>query len=586
MGLRLFSILFIFISCQKIIAQINTPDTCKIPFGIISQSASSPYDYGLMPSNLPKGPYKYLSSNQFGKSQDAYTAYQNWKQQFVEDCGDGTLRVLFDTPSRTVSEGIAYGMLLAAYAADKPLFDGLFAYYKRNSVTGRNIMGWNRNGCHHGDAGSGGNGGATDAELDAAMALLVAECQWPQSSTPYDYSAEATTLINAIKAYEIHPTSYQTLNGDGWGTSNPCRNPSYFAPAYYKLFALQVPADSSFWAVDVVNASYSFLTANRNSNTGLVSNWANPSAVPNDCNGPQNYGYDACRNPWRMATDVLWFNDAKAKDILARNVAWLKGHSTSCKAPIALNAASPADGNGVHNALFTSTWAAGTMGGDNASLLNEFYKETVALTDNAYYGNTIRTLMLFMMTGNFWKPCPIASYVELASFNVTQQAGTVSIQFSTNIEIENTVFNLYVSSDQVNYTLVSQFPGKSGSFSLQEYLLNEERYIDRTVYYKLTFTDSQGKEKELQTRSVFRDAKIEALLKPNPFEEQLSIYISTPDDQPVPVRIVDMKGRTVMSRSDFPANELYELPLTVESGLYLLVVTYEKKNYSFKILRW
>lgn len=583
MKIRLLCLVFLFLFLQQLHAQVNTPDTCKVPFGLISQSTTTPYEYGLIPANLPKGAYKYLSSTQFGKSQDAYTAYQDWKATFVEECSGGSLRVKFDPETRTVSEGIAYGMLLSAYAADKTVFDGLYKYYKTNSVTGRGIMGWNRTGCNNGNAGSGGDGGATDAELDAAMALIIAECQWPAAVTPYDYSAEATHLINAIKTYEIHPSSHQTLNGDGWGTSNTCRNPSYFSPAYYKQFALQVPADSAFWAVTVVNASYAFLNINANATTGLVSNWASNSGTPNTCSGPLNYGYDACRNPWRMATDVLWHNDPQAKALLAKTAAWLKGYSTSCKAPINQAAAKPTEGTDAHNALFTSTWGAGMMGGNDAKLLNEFYAESVKLTDGSYYGTTIRTIMLFMMSGNFWKPCPLASYVELSNFTVTQKAGQVSVNFASTREIENTQFNLYVSTDQQNYTLVKQIPGSLASNSVLEYSFNEERYVSQNVYYKLTFTDSRGTEKELKVQSVFRDTKIEAMLFPNPYEETQTIYLSAPDDTPLHVRIVDMRGKLVMDKHDFPANEEYTLQTDLPSGTYFLVVVDGKKNYSFKL---
>ncbi len=563
--------------CNLANSQINTPDTCKIPFGIVTQSSGFAYPYGLMPSNLPISAYKYLSANSFGKSQDAFVAYNSWKQSFAENCGAGVWRVKFDDPTKTVSEGIAYGMLLSAYAADKILFDGLWTYYK-NFSNSNSVMHWKTNGC----SGIAGFNGATDAELDAAMALIVAECQWPNSSTPYNYSTEATLLINAIKAYEIHPSTYQTINGDGWTFGSSCRNPSYFSPAYYREFAKQVPADSAFWAVSAVNASYAFLTTNRNAVTGLVSNWADPSGNPNSCNGPNEYGYDACRNPWRMATDVLWNNDANAKNMLSKTTVWLKGSSRSCRGPVQQNATSP--NSGSHNSLFTSTWAVGAMGGGNQTLLNEFYTESVKLTDASYFGNSIRTIMLFMLSGNFWKPCPKVSYVELADFSVVEKSpGKIEIKFTSSVELENAHFNLYVSNDQLNYVFVKQFLGYQKSSLPTVYNFEEERYINEVIYYKLTFTDRYGIEKELRTVAQYRDAKIEAWLTPNPYENQQIIYISTPDNNPVPVKIVDLKGRIVFDKKDFPANEDFIHTLELPDGMYFLMVTYEKKRYSFKI---
>ena len=212
-------------------AQINTPAGATNPF-----ASNLSYGFGIMPTNLPTG-------GAFGKSQDAADAYNEWKTFYVDQtCSGGTqARVKFDDVNATVSEGIAYGMLLSVYAADKPLFDKLWAYYKANS-NGNNIMNWKINGC----SGTSGFNGATDAELDAAMALIIAEAQWPTINSPYDYAVEASNLITKIKTFEMESGQFQAINGDGWGFGNSCRNPSYQAPAYYKAYATQNAGEATF----------------------------------------------------------------------------------------------------------------------------------------------------------------------------------------------------------------------------------------------------------------------------------------------------------------------------------------------------
>ncbi len=140
--------LVLFTSTLK--AQINTPAGATNPF-----ASNLSYGNGIMPTNLPTG-------GTYGKSQDAADAYNEWKAFYVDQtCAGGTqARVKFDDVNATVSEGIAYGMLLSVYAADKALFDKFWAYYKAN-VDGNGIMNWKINGC----SGTIGGGGATDAEF-------------------------------------------------------------------------------------------------------------------------------------------------------------------------------------------------------------------------------------------------------------------------------------------------------------------------------------------------------------------------------------------------------------------------------------
>jgi len=389
-------------------SQVNTGSPA-IPFGSKIAANANPYSYGIVPTNLPTGAYT-PASNLYGKSQDAYNAYNTWKSNYVVACGS-QYRVLFDDGSSTVSEGIGYGMLLAAYAGDKTLFDGLWAYYKANS-DGNGLMNWKIGGC----SGASGTNGASDADEDAAMALTVAACQWPSATSPYTYKTEATNLITAINKCEVDTKTspaYQMSNGDGWincnSSGNTCRNPSYQAPAYYKYFSSYVPSLSSQWT-NSVNAAYTLINANRNSTTGLVSDWCDQNGNTNSCNGssPGTFGYDACRSPWRMAVDMVWNNDANASAICAKIASYVNGvGASSIAGPVAQSGGTGSN----HNATFVAMFAAGVVGSTNQTLMNSMYTQTVNTTDAlpAYFGNTLRVVSLFLQTGNFWQPCNVAS---------------------------------------------------------------------------------------------------------------------------------------------------------------------------------
>jgi Glycosyl hydrolases family 8 len=88
----------------------------------------SPY-FGTLPTNITQA--------------EALAAYNVFKSAYLENCGSN-IRVKWDDVSKTVSEGIGYGMLLAVYANDKASFDGLYNYYK-SFLNDDGLMHWQIN---------------------------------------------------------------------------------------------------------------------------------------------------------------------------------------------------------------------------------------------------------------------------------------------------------------------------------------------------------------------------------------------------------------------------------------------------------
>ena len=449
----LLTIVLLFSSAQ-LFSQINSGNPA-VPFG-----SNTSYNFGIMPTNLPTG-------GTYGRSQAAATAYNAWITSYYEECTGGgtfsnTSRIKFDQAHQTVSEGIAYGMLLTVYAGDKAKFDRLWRYYKAASNS-RGIMHWMVDGCN----GNARDNGATDAELDAAHALMIASEQWPNSSTPWNYRNEALALLDAIRQYEIHPTSYQTLNGDAWGSGNTCRNPSYQSPAYYRQYAIFQPTRASFWE-QVTTAAETLLGNNRNNTTGLVSNWCDNNGTPNGC-GPNNpgveYGSDACRTPWRMAKDVIWHGPttaARAFEMCQKMANWLNGHENNMRGPLPMNAANP--GAGAHRNGSYTTYALAPMALTTQTAqtsLNTAYTNVAGLGPDGYYFNeTIRCITLFMLTGNFWKPgtSGVAQPPVVLSATTNADGSRITITFSQDMATP-------ASNAHGNFTLRINGTVRTGAFT-------------------------------------------------------------------------------------------------------------------------
>src|SRR5690606_36098459 len=172
------------------------------------------------------------------KNSDVVAPYEKWRTDTVTSEGAGGYLRVKRTPSdgnlalgSTVSEGIAYGMLIAVYMNDQHLFDELWKY-EQLYLTLNGLMHW-----YIGAEGNVlGEGAASDADEDMAWALIMADRQWGGGGTlSGTYIDIARDLIDKIWQHEIIDGK-MLRPGDGWGGWSDA-NPSYFAPSYYRTFA-------------------------------------------------------------------------------------------------------------------------------------------------------------------------------------------------------------------------------------------------------------------------------------------------------------------------------------------------------------
>ncbi|RUT70629.1 T9SS C-terminal target domain-containing protein [Flavobacterium cupreum] len=373
-------------------------------------------------------------------SQDALNNYNLWKENFAEACSNERYRIKFDNTSETVSEGIGYGMLLSAYAADKTLFDGLWLYYKDN-VNANGVMNWKINGC----SGINGANGATDAELDAAFALIVADYQWGSTGN-INYKNDAKTLIAAIKTHEVEANTFVLKPGDQFGGSQ-ITNPSYFSPAYYRAFG-NFTNDSTFWNA-VAAKSYTVINNNLTQNNAagaLVSDWCQASGAYSSeasgyKNGGKTYNYDAARTPWRIAVDYVWYGTADAKTYAKKSSDFVRvnlGGSGNIKD--GYNQDGSVTGQ-WHNATFVGAFACAAMAGENQAHLDASYNDLNALNEpKNYFNQTLKTLYMFLLTGNFYLP----------------QNATLS---NNDFELEKATVTLYPNPSSDKFTVFA--PAKS-----------------------------------------------------------------------------------------------------------------------------
>jgi endo-1,4-beta-D-glucanase Y len=242
--------------------------------------------------------------------------YAAWVSKYVQDCAGTDSAVVVKDGGQVVSEGIAYGMLLAVGQDDQMLFDKLWRYYE-DHLDENGLMNWSMEVCAA--AGDNDANAAADADLDATMALVQASSRWGG-----DYLASAETLAQSILAFETVSCADRLVikPGDTWGgcedKSGQTRiNPSYFAPGYYRVFAARFEAQKDQWQA-LLDGTYELHAIYQQRLDGLFPDWS-------DADGADwydsTYGYDACRTPWRVAVDFAWSGDDRARTTLEATAA-------------------------------------------------------------------------------------------------------------------------------------------------------------------------------------------------------------------------------------------------------------------------
>ena len=309
----------------------------------------------------------------------------------------------------TVSEGIGYGMLIAVYMNDQPLFDELWKY-EQQWLSKYGLMDW-----YIDAAGSKrlGEGAASDADEDMAFALLMADRQWGGSGTlGKPYLDVAKGQIQNMWDHEVHESKL-LKPGDSWNIPDPWSlvNVSYFAPSYYRAFA--AASGNAGW-IDVVSTSYDTLenslnAMNGNASNGLVPAWSTSAGAPTGAafaGAPTNYQYDSCRTPFRIGIDFCFNGEARAKSYAGKTSQFFSGIGAAHIVDgYELNGSAKAANSSGQSAAFVGPATVGAMTDPAFSALLEQGYTALAtrslLVGGEYYDGSWTMISLLMLSGNF-----------------------------------------------------------------------------------------------------------------------------------------------------------------------------------------
>ena len=270
--------------------------------------------------------------------QESWRAYT---ERFIQQDG----RVIdYRAHGISTSEGQAYAMLRAVWMNDRPVFDKTHTWAVNNLNAGSRIdhlwawkWGQDTNGQWH----VLDRAFATDADQDAALALLLASVVWKEPR----YLAQARAALADLWNLGTIPLNGKRylLAGDSSCQASVCRmNPSYYAPYAYRVFQKFDPSHN--WR-ELIESSYAVLNAvSRLTATHLPPDWVGLNtrmgaiALLNPADSV--FSYDAFRTCWRVALDYDLNREARAGAYLKFALAWFDSewsHRGSIAAVISSN---------------------------------------------------------------------------------------------------------------------------------------------------------------------------------------------------------------------------------------------------------
>ncbi|MBC7398440.1 MAG: beta-glucanase [Mucilaginibacter sp.] len=350
--------------------------------------------------------------------------YTQWKDRFVKIV-PGKLQsyIWFEGigGKQCVSEGQGYGMIITILMAGHDMkaqltYDNLFRYVRSHpSSRSKHLMAWAQktNGTDL-DKTS-----ATDGDIDIAYSLLLASKQWGDKGA-INYSQEAKAMINAIMRYEINPKSWSVLLSDGVEAESKdyfATRSSDFMPAHFKAFQQATHDERWDKVIDAGYKLFNYMQHNYSPDAGLLSDFiislnkkpkpAGPNFLEDKYDG--QYNYNACRVPWRIATDYLLTGDKRSKNSVNKINNWIR--ETTNNNTYNLSAGYTLAGNDIKGRYFEALsfvapfGVAAMVDAKNQIWLNHVWDYLVGfkLKDYDYYDNSIKLLNMIIMSGNYWQ---------------------------------------------------------------------------------------------------------------------------------------------------------------------------------------
>lgn len=261
-----------------------------------------------------------LSDEEIQARIDAYFQqlfYGGESERIYYPVGDDMAYIMDINNNDIRTEGMSYGMMIAAQLDKKEEFDRLWTWARTNMYQEdgpyKGYFCW-----HAFDDGSCIDPNpASDGEIWYVTSLFFAAARWGNGEGIYNYQEQANIILDTmLHAAEAMPgAAANTFNEENKlvvfvaqvGRNRTFTDPSYHAPHYYELWARWANKDNAFWADAAVAAREHWHKA-AHPDTGLMANYTTFEGEPRPSGDyGEVYYADAWRIGMMVAMDHSWF---------------------------------------------------------------------------------------------------------------------------------------------------------------------------------------------------------------------------------------------------------------------------------------
>ena len=163
--------------------------------------------------------------------------------------------------------------------------------------------------------------------------------------------------------------------------------------------------------------------------------------------------------------------------------------------------------------------------------------------------------------------------VLVNSFTATLNKDIVLLDWSTSQEINNKFFTIERSTDGTTFSFLGNVTGAGNSSVTKKYHLNDLQPTDGVNYYRLSQTDMDSHKQNIEVKRVtYKGTKDFRVTVVNAGGGILNIAIHNADGGLMQMKVVDMMGREVLSRSFNSGNGNINQSIQLQKGTYVLVL--------------